>query len=843
MDQQQSTGKRIVIVGGVAGGASAAARARRLAEDAEIVIFERGEYVSFANCGLPYHVGGTIVERDRLLLQTPASLYKRFRIDVRTRTEVLAIDRTARQVLVRDLKDGREYRQPYDVLILSPGAASIRLPIPGADHPRVLTLRNMADMDAIKAIVDQQPVNRQHPARAVVVGGGYIGLEMVEALHQRHMAVTLVEKLPQVMAPLDPEMAEPVHQQLRLHGVDLRLNCGLTAIREQSQSLIAVLEGSAEVECGLIVMAVGVKPETRLAAAAGLALGERGGIKVDAQMRTSDPAIYAVGDAVEVPYLVGGESLVVPLAGPANRQGRLAADHIFGRPAAYRGTQGTAICKVFDLAAAATGANEKMLRRLGLAYEKVYVHPNQHAEYYPGATRLSLKLLFAPDSGKILGAQAVGAEGVDKRIDVLAVALRAGLTVYDLEHLELCYAPPYGSAKDPVNLAGFVAVNLLRGETALWHAEEAAQVRPDQLLLDVRLPTETAAGIIPGAVSIPVDELRDRLPELPRDKELLVYCRVGLRGHVACRILTQHGFRARNLSGGYITWSALNPAPQPAAPPPPSAPPPPRGPAPGQPPEQSQECACGAVRENRGPQIAKQVDACGLQCPGPIMRLRDELAKLAAGEALTITASDPAFAQDLPAWCASTGNRLAKVEPYGKGIRATVERLAPCGVSPAVGTSTKKKTIVVFSGDFDKVMAAFVIANGAAAMGSEVTMFFTFWGLNALRRPEAVTVRKNFIEKMFGWMMPRGAGRLALSRMHFGGAGLAMIKGIMKQKGVASLEELIGSARLAGVRLVACTMSMDLMGIKPEELVPGVESGGVAMYLHHAEQGNVNLFV
>ncbi len=546
--------KRLLIVGGVAGGASAAARARRLSEEAEIILFERGEDISFANCGLPYHIGGDIPEREALLVQTPESMYGRFRIDVRVRSEVLSIDRQARELVVRDLKTGREYREGYDALILSPGAAPVRPPIPGAESKRVLTLRNMADMDHIKSIIDTEK-----PERAVVIGGGYIGLEMAEALRRRNVSVVLVERLPQVMTPVDPEIAAPLHQELRAKGVDLRLSAAVVAIREDGNKVTVVMGDGSEVTGSLVIMSVGVKPETTLAVQAGLALGSRGGIKVDEHMRTNDPNIYAVGDAVEVPLHGGGDGLI-PLAGPANRQGRIAADVIFGRESSYRSTQGTAICKVFDLDVAVTGLNEGTLKAQGRRYEKIYVHPNNHAEYYPGSSKMALKLLFDHD-GRILGAQAVGAGGIDKAIDVLATALRAGMTVYDLEHLELCYAPPYGSAKDPVNYAGFVAANVLRGDHRQIHADQLPDQSDNPFLLDVRNLPELAIGTIPDATVIPLNELRDHLDELPPDRRIIAFCMIGLRGYLAARLLEQHGFDAVNLAGGYKTWKAFGSLP------------------------------------------------------------------------------------------------------------------------------------------------------------------------------------------------------------------------------------------------------------------------------------------
>lgn len=815
---------RILIVGGVAGGASAAARARRLSEEAEIVIFERGPHISFANCGLPYHIGGVIADRDRLLVQTPESMRKTFRIDVRTGTEVLRIDPAKKLIHTKELPTGTERKEPYDFLILSPGAEPVRPPVPGVDSKKIFTLRSLADMDAIiKAI------GNNRPGRALVVGGGYIGLEMTEALRERQVPVTLVELMSQVMGPADPEMAAPLHQELSLHGVDLRLGTSVKGFREEKGALYADLSTGESLACDLAVLAIGVRPETKLAKDAGLKLGSRGGILVDEHMRTSDQAIFAVGDAVEVKDLVTQEPSLIPLAGPANRQGRIAADNIFGRASTYKNTQGTAICKVFGLAIGMTGASEKTLKRLGIPYEKVYIHAASHASYYPGASPVNLKLIFDPKNGKVLGAQAVGADGVDKRIDVIATAIRADLTVYDLEDMELSYAPPFGSAKDPVNYAGFVAANVLRGDVRVCHAADLANPKENQQILDVRPAGTTFSGVIPGAVRVPLEELRDKLPSLPKEKEYLVYCKVGLRGYLACRVLSQHGFRCRNLTGGYETYQAS------------------LGIFKKRPVVRDMKDDTGVRAEppagGAPATLVKEIDACGLQCPGPILRIKNEMEKVSPGEAVRISATDPGFVTDIGAWCQSTGHELLDLKPVSGKYIATILKKEPQMSPDLSAANPKKKTIVVFSSDFDKVMAAFVIANGALAMGSEVTMFFTFWGLNVLRKSKSGPVKKNLIEKMFGFMMPKGPEKLSLSKMNMGGMGLQMIKGIMKKKNVASLTELIMSAKLAGAKLVACSMSMDLMGIKLEELIDGVETGGVAMYLDNAERGNVNLFI
>lgn len=542
---------KILIVGGVAGGASAAARARRLSEDAEIIMFERGPFVSFANCGLPYHIGGDIQARDKLLLQTPESFLSRFNVDVRVMNEVLAIDRHNKTLTVKNLIDNVQYTESYDFLLLSPGAAPIVPPIAGIDNPLTHSLRNIPDMDKIIHTLE-----KNKPQHATVVGGGFIGLEMMEAFHQLGIKTTLLEMVEQVMTPVDKEMAGFVHQEIKSKGVDLRLGVALKAVEQlDDKTLRLSLSNDEKIDTGLLIMAIGVRPETQLAVNADLDLGELGGIAVNEYMQTNDPFIYAVGDAIEDSDFVTGKPGLVPLAGPANRQGRMAADNIFGRNESYQSTQGTAICKVFDLAVASVGKNEKQLKKDSIEYQKVYVHTASHASYYPGAETVSLKLIYSPTSGKILGAQAVGKDGVDKRIDVLAVAQRAGMTVEQLQHLELTYAPPYGSAKDVINQAAFVANNIINGDATAIHYDEIDHLTDDQILVDVRNPNELeSVGFIAGAINIPVDQLRQRMDELPKDKEIIVYCQVGLRGNVAYRQLVNNGYQARNLIGGYRTY-------------------------------------------------------------------------------------------------------------------------------------------------------------------------------------------------------------------------------------------------------------------------------------------------
>ncbi|ENU5813671.1 FAD-dependent oxidoreductase [Vibrio fluvialis] len=560
---------KIVIIGGVAGGASAAARARRLSEDAQIIMFERGPFVSFANCGLPYHIGGDIKERANLLLQTPESFLARFNVDVRVMNEVVRINRADKTITVRNLLDQSEYEESYDFLLLSPGAGPIVPPIPGLDNPLTHSLRNIPDMDRIL-----ETIQMNQPDHATVIGGGFIGLEMMEAFHQLGIKTTLIEMADQVMTPVDREMAGFAHAEIRTKGIDLRLGVALQAVEFKPATSMPSIDSGENIEhqhmngeldltlsngetltTDILIMAIGVRPETKLAAEAGLQIGELGGIYTNAHMQTSDPNIYAVGDAIEEKDFVTGQSTLVPLAGPANRQGRMAADNMLGRSETYQGTQGTAICKIFDLAVASTGKNEKQLKRAGIEYEKVYVHTASHASYYPGAEIVSFKMLFDPKSGKIFGAQAVGKDGIDKRIDVMAVAQRAGMTVEQLQHLELTYAPPYGSAKDVINQAAFVATNIMKGDAKAIHFDEIDSLTDEQVLLDVRNPGELQnVGYLPGAINIPVDQLRQRMNELPKDKEIIIYCQVGLRGNVAYRQLVNNGYKARNLLGGYRTY-------------------------------------------------------------------------------------------------------------------------------------------------------------------------------------------------------------------------------------------------------------------------------------------------
>jgi len=829
--------RTIIIVGGVAGGATAATRLRRLDEFARIILIERGEYISFANCGLPYHIGQVIKKRENLLMATPEQLASTYNIDVRTRQEVTAIDPEAHTVTIRVLSTGTDYQEQYDKLILSPGAMPVVPPLPGLDLPGVYTLRNIPDMDAIITHLE-----RQGARDALVVGGGFIGLEMVENLHARGLNVSLIEMLPQVMATIDPDMASIVHRELRRQNVRLALGDGLKSIERTRDGRLKVnLSSGRFSEADLVMLSIGVRPENKLAKDAGLALGPRGHIVVDDQMRTSDPDIYAVGDAVQVRDPITGQPTAIALAGPANREARVAADAIAGRPSTYRGTIGTSIVKVFDLTVASTGLNSRALDQAGIPYMTSVTQSYDHASYYPGATYQTIKLIYAREDGRLLGAQVAGISAIDRTIDVLSTAVANRSSVYDLEHLELAYAPPYGAAKDPVNVAGYVAAGRLRGDSTPVTWREVLERDPDRTgLLDVRTDLEWDLGHLEGALHIPQEQLRNRLGELDRDREWILYCSVGQRSYAAERVLKQHGLTAMTLSGGYSLYTTVTEQQdnwdtwKPLAASAPSA-------------QLAERASAGAVSQAEAGAALPvvELDACGLQCPGPIMAVYRQMQDLAEGQRIRVQATDPGFARDIATWAQNTGNSLLDLKQekgritavLAKGKAAPELRVSESGALP------RGKTIIVFDGNLDHAMASMIIANGAAAMGQPVSMFFTFWGLNLLRRPEPVRVQKTFIERMFGWMMPRGARRTKLSQLNMGGAGTALMKHVMRSKNIESLESLIASAQQAGVKMIACQMTMDMMGIKPEELIDGVEIGGVATMIGETDKGNATWFI
>lgn len=826
--------KKVLIVGGVAGGASTAARLRRLDESIEIIMFERSPYISFANCGLPYYIGGTIKEREALLLQTPEAMHARFNIDIRVENEVIDIDPKAKKVTVLDIKNSTKYEESYDELVLSPGSTPIKPPIPGIDAKNIFSLWNIPDTDRIKSYVTNHEVKR-----AVVIGGGFIGIEMVENLHDLGVEVDLVEMADQVMAPLDYELAQLVHSHIHSQGVHLHLKNGVKQFEYAQGVTTVTLQDGTEIPADMVILSIGISPNSELGKAAGLKLNQRGGIIVDTHMKSSDPNIYALGDVVEVNEYMTGDKAMIPLAGPANKQGRIVANNIAGRDSIYEGSQGTSVAKIFDFTVANTGLNEKSLNREGKVYGKDYlvtvIQPKSHAGYYPGAYPMTLKVIFDME-GKVLGAQNVGIEGVEKRIDVIASVLRFGATIYDLQRLELAYAPPYSSAKDPVNMAGFAAENILDGSQGpvLWREIQDLD-KETTILVDVREEIEVELGAIEGAIHIPVNDLRDRMSQLPKDKTIIVYCAVGVRGYIGVRLLQQAGYKAKNLLGGYTLYKYFVKDYT-------------------RPDLTTQE---DLIKEEVGLDGQKlrnsavvsanledaiELDACGLQCPGPIMKLSKKMPEAIDGDVIKVMATDPGFIVDSQAWAKKTGNSFIK---GGKEDGAYVSYIQKGGAkAPVVAAQNlNASTQVVFSGDLDKALASMIIANGAAAMGKDVTLFFTFWGLNILRKHEKVAVKKSPVEAMFGKMMPRGTKKLKLSNMNMAGMGTAMMHGVMADKNVETLDNLIKSAMESGVKFVACTMSMDIMGIKEEELIDGVDFGGVAAYLGAADDANHNLFI
>ena len=819
--------KKIVIIGGVAGGATAATRLRRLNEEDKIVLFEKGEYISFANCGLPYHVGGVIKERENLLLQTVDGMNQQYGLDVRNFSEVLEINPQSKSVTVLNHQTGERYVESYDQLIISTGAKAIVPPIVGIEEAdNVFRLRNIPDMDQIKAYIAENQI-----ATATVVGGGFIGLEMMENLVELGIQVQLIEMAPQVMPTIDIEMAQLIHSQMNIHGVHLILNDGLKEFRQNGRELL--LTSGKTLQTDMTILSIGVLPENTLAKVAGLELGYKGGIKVNQQLQTSQPDIYAIGDAIEVIDLVSGQPTHIPLAWPANRQGRLVADIINGSDAGYFGTQGTAVAKVFELTVASTGNSERLLKQAGIEYETIHIHPNSHAGYYPGASPIALKLLFGID-GKILGAQAIGTEGVEKRIDVIATAMRFGARADQLASIELSYAPPYSSAKDPVNMLGYTADNILSGKVATFQWSQVDElISNNAFLLDVREEFELATGTIESSHHIPLNQLRQRLGELPKNQPIYVYCQVGHRGYNAARILSQAGFDVKNLDGGYKTYKTAHYRIKPLD-------------------YLSFNQTRHKSEDLKEPSEIIHLDACGLQCPGPILKVKEKIDKMSIGQKMEIEASDFGFGADLAAWCQNTGNTLLSNKIENGKVLATIvkgkssisesemKNLPSLGQEGVLKETKDGATMVVFSGDLDKALASMIIASGAAAYGKKVTIFFTFWGLSILKKQK---VKKSGLAKLFDIMLPSKANNLPLSQMNMGGMGASMIKYIMKQKNVDSLPDMIEQAHQLGVKFVACTMSMDLMGIEKEELFDFVEYGGVATFIGDSEQANMQLFI
>lgn len=814
-----------VIVGGVAGGATAAARIRRADEHAEIVLFEKGNDISYANCGLPYYIGGVIDDRDKLFLQTPQSFGKRFNIDVRIKTEVISVNTERKEIVFRNSRNETGVEQ-YDKLLLSPGASPVRPPLAGIDNDGIFTLRNVADTDAIKSYVSKHKIEH-----AVVIGAGFIGLEMAENLHHLGANVSIVEMARQVMTPIDFPMAAMVHQHLNQKGVNLYLNEAVTAFEKTTNGLNVVFKSGKTLRADMVILSIGVRPETTLAKSAGLKTGEAGGIWVDEFLQTSEKDIYAVGDAIEFKHPITGQSWLNYLAVPANRQGRIVADNmVFGNNTPYEGAIGTSIAKIFDQTVAATGMNEALLNRQNISFFTSTTHSGSNAGYYPGAMPMTIKLNFSRDSGQILGAQIVGYAGVDKRIDQIALLMKHHKTVYDLTRIEHAYAPPFASAKDPIAIAGYVAQNILTGKMPVVYWEQLT-TKSDAMLLDVRTKDEFLLGSIEGALNIPLDELRDRVSELPTDKDIFLFCAIGLRGYLALNILKQRGFeRVFNVSGGLKTYEAATYTI-----------------------ENTLDLGSQGKREQeldldiQNPKPVKKllkVDACGLQCPGPIMKMKKSMDELQDGDRIEMIATDAGFSRDAKAWCNITGNRLITQSSEAGKYTVVIEKAsATPEASSRVAGVPRGKTLIVFSDDLDKALASFVLANGAAATGEKVSMFFTFWGLNVIKKIEKPSVTKDIFGKMFGMMLPSHSGKLALSKMNMMGLGGQMMRFIMRKRGIDSLESLRQQAIENGVEFIACQMSMDVMGVAREELLDNVNIGGVAAYMERAEQANVNLFI
>ena len=809
---------KTIIIGGVAGGASAAARLRRLDEQAEIVLLEKGPHMSYANCGLPYHLGKIIPERNWLLVMTPENFRKRFNVDVRVNHEVTAIDRAHKTVKILNRQTGAESEERYDKLIVATGSSPIQLKLPGIDLPEVLPLWTLEDMDRIAQKLDAGA------KRAIVVGGGFVGMELAESLRHRGLAVTLLEMGRQLLPTMDEEMSSLLAEELRLAGIVVELGATVSAFAPAAGGgVTATVKDGRSWTADVVALCVGVKPNSALAKHAGLETGPKGHIVVDAQMRTKDPDVFAVGDVVEVVDPVFGAQTAVPLAGPANRQGRIVADNVLGRGRRYEGTFGASVVKVGKLTAASCGHTEARLKAMGKKYQKVYLHAGSHAGYYPGATTLHVKLLFG-DDGKIYGGQVIGAEGADKRADVLATAMRAGMDVRQLAELELCYAPPFSSAKDPITVAGMIATNALDGVTTI--------VAPDALpdgarLLDVREPAEVAQGTLKGAVNIPLHQLRARAFELPKDRKIVVFCQVGLRGYVAERILKQLGYDAANLSGGYLTWKQFQPEKWIPS---------------------DDQIALATTGSEGGPSLADDdeepktvVDVRALQCPGPVVRIKKELDGLGEGASIKVLAA-PVFAPDLANWAASCGHKVVKIAQKDGHLEAIVRKGAPQPCTGAAG-SANSGAMVLFSNDLDKALAALIIATGMAAAGMQVSIFFTFWGLSVLRKNPGPQVKKSLLSAMFGWMLPKGATKLALSKMHMAGMGTAMMKYVMASQNVASLPDMLQNARAMGVKFIACDMAMGVMGITREELIDVDEVAGVATFIARAKESGPTLFI
>ena len=808
--------KKVLIVGGVAGGASTATRLRRLDENLEIIIFEKGEYVSFANCGLPYHIGNVIQNRESLLVQTPESLKARFNLDVRVNSEVIEVNGGDKKVKVKT-KNGEKYEENFDFLVLAPGAKPIFPAIKGIENKKIFTLRNINDMDKIKSEIKNNSIKK-----AVVVGGGYVGVETAENLKHLGIDTSLIEAAPHILAPFDSEISNILEYELVNNGIELMTSEKVVEFQEDANKIIIKLESGKSVTTDMVILSIGVSPDTKFLQGSGINLGERGHILVNENLETNIDGVYALGDSILVKNYITNQNVGIPLAGPANRQGRIVAGNIVGRNEKYKGSLGTAIIKIFELTGASTGLNERSLKQLNITYEKIYLHPNNHAAYYPGASPISIKALYNKENKQILGAQAVGISGVDKFIDVIATSIKFKATIDDLAELELAYAPPFLSAKSPANMVGFIGQNIEDDLLEQVFMEDLKKYDEKKtIILDIREELELIGGKFDNSINIPLSELRKRYTELPKDKEIWTYCAVGLRGYIATRFLSQKGYRVKNLAGGIKSEEKVIVNTQKES----------------------------SLTKEGNSNIEKEedyLDLSGLSCPGPLVKIKEKIDKLGEDEKLKVKVSDPGFYNDIQAWSKVTKNSLLSLNKKDGLTYATLQKGQTSKVieknqENVIIEDNSNMTMVVFSGDLDKAIAAFIIANGALTMGKKVTMFFTFWGLSILKKKNLS--KKSFIEKMFAMMLPKNSQDLPVSKMNFFGIGAKMIRSVMKKKNIMSLEELMKKAKDSGVNITASTMSMDVMGISEEELIDGINYGGVGQYLGEAEKSNNNLFI
>lgn len=804
---------KVIIIGGGAAGASCAARLRRLDEKAEICILEAGGEISTASCGLPYYCSGIITDRDMMLVSNPKIFKHFFNVEVRLFSQVVSINRKEKAVV---LSGGKELK--YDKLVIATGSRPVKPPVKGIDNKKIFTVKTLDDADKIKAFVKENKVSR-----AVVIGGGFIGVEMLENFIHMGLNSTLIEQAPQILLNTDFEIASVAQNEIRKNGGKLVFGDKVAGFAEDAVEL----KSGRKIEYDIAVLAIGVNPASGLAKECGLSLGLKNSVKVNEYMQTSDADIYAAGDCAEISDFVTGDKGFIPLAGPANRQGRVIADNIAGIKSVYKSSLGTSVIKVFDKTIASVGLTEKILAGKNISFKKNIIIGNSHASYYPGAQAITVKLLFSND-GKILGAQAAGGEGTEKRIDVIASVMRLGGTVQDLLDSELCYAPSYSGAKDPVNIIGMSSDNVLKGFLKPAFYEDLSGAA----LIDVRPKAVFAAGTINGAVNIPVTELRNRINEVPKDKKVILFCNRGFNSYIASRILMSHGFdNVYSFMGGKTVYDEIVKA------------------------LENKEitiskdiCAkhidwpktSEAVNTNGN---AVKINVCGMQCPGPIMKISNKMQELGEGDILEIITNDNSLIADIQSWCKSTANTFTDYRQSDKEIIIKIRKGSAFQADGAPVKAAGGQTIVVFSSDLDKVLAAMIIANGARAAGNNVTLFFTFWGLNALRKTKSKAGGKNIIEKAFAFMMPKGPGRLKLSKMNMMGLGSSLMKSVMKKKNVPSLEELIENAKNSGIKIIACTMAMDIMGIKKEELIDGIEYAGVATYIAESKNSSGNLFV